>query len=475
MYALNIIQQFDKYNQIYSLSYYKIRDLLGNKQLLNSIYGDLLRVDSLDTHYNNLNSAYDTLRSSRDGSQQLPEASSAICSTELNRLVRDSFSIDELRKDGIYFTGDDLAKHAANFIKKDLSLKSRVLDPACGGGNLLIAISKHLPVKKHLKSTLEAWSKVLYGLDLNLRFINIAKKRIVFEAIMRGVVVDIDSVDEAAALLKHINTGNGIEDVSNCKELTHVIMNPPYNNIKNSFSDLWGTNSLVNSAAVFTKLYIENITPDTQFVAILPEVLRSGNRYIGWRNNIQSILRGRAVLKGKFDSKTDVDVFVLTGRKIAKNTKKIQWVDEYISPLKYIVSDYFNVSVGAVVAYRDKLEGESSPFIYPKNVEPWKKCIPRSERRRFKGRLVKPPFVVIRRTSSPSDSNRAVASVISGKEKVAVENHFIICSPKSGSLKDCLDLLENCKSSVTNEYLNNYIRCRHLTVSAVKTIPLDME
>ena len=57
-------------------------------------------------------------------------------------------------------------------------------------------------------------------------------------------------------------------------------------------------------------------------------------------------------------------------------------------------------------------------------------------------------------------------------EYIAVENHMIIASPKSGKVEDCIALLNILKSRETNDFLNNRIRLRHLTVSAIKDIPI---
>jgi hypothetical protein len=84
-----------------------------------------------------------------------------------------------------------------------------------------------------------------------------------------------------------------------------------------------------------------------------------------------------------------------------------------------------------------------------------------------------PPFVVIRRTSSPSDKFRASGTIIAGKKAVAVENHLIVIRPKNSTLKDCNELLKLLKSEQTNNFLNERMRCRHLTVGIVKKIPFQ--
>jgi len=393
----------------------------------------------------------------------------------LNSIVREAMPLEHLKKQGIFFTGDDLAHEAASSISEDLGTKSKVLDPACGSGNLLIAMSKYLPVRKALGATLKLWSGILHGYELNPKFVQIAKRRLVLEAINRGAKIDVHGAEEASELLTNIKLHNALDKSSKHKKYTHIIMNPPYNPMPNNGDSLWTATSKVNAAALFTKFYLEKTPAGSKFVAILPEVLRSGFRYREWRNHVAGMIDGHIEPKGQFDSKTYIDVFVLSGTGTNGKENLIKWEDTPKSPYKSRIEDYFDVSVGPLVAYRDKLAGTKAPYIYPKNVEPWKKSNPQSEYRKYSGRLIKPPFVVIRRTSSPRDKHRAVASVITGKTAIAVENHFIVCRPKSGRVNDCVTLMRNCKENLTNDYLNTLIRCRHLTVSSVKSIPVNME
>jgi len=101
--------------------------------------------------------------------------------------------------------------------------------------------------------------------------------------------------------------------------------------------------------------------------------------------------------------------------------------------------------------------------------------VPRiSEHRPFSGPAFNPPFVVIRRTSRPGDKFRAVGTAILGAKPVAVENHLIACTPKDGSVETCRVLLRQLRKPETNDFLNRTIRCRHLTVSSVKHLPLSI-
>ncbi|MFA4103563.1 N-6 DNA methylase [Serratia nevei] len=143
--------------------------------------------------------------------------------------LRTNESINTLRDSGVFFTGEELSAECAHRISHTLQHDSKIVDPCCGAGNLLIALSKYLPVAAALSETLSMWNSMLYGYDLYEDFIYAAKLRLVLEAIRRGVIVD------------EINLGKNINSLTNIKVLdflsrsvsyeayTHVIINPPYN------------------------------------------------------------------------------------------------------------------------------------------------------------------------------------------------------------------------------------------------------
>ena len=79
--------------------------------------------------------------------------------------------------------------------------------------------------------------------------------------------------------------------------------------------------------------------------------------------------------------------------------------------------------------------------------------------------------MVVRRTSRPGDNHRAVASIINVKERVAVENHFLILQPKDLRLVTCKRAAKVLFSAKTTDWLNKVIRCRHLTVSSLMRLP----
>ena len=175
---------------------------------------------------------------------------------------------------------------------------------------------------------------------------------------------------------------------------------------------------------------------------------------------------------GRFDPDTDVDVFIIhfiAGR----GNKPAAWHDNLpqANGLMRKVSDYFEIHVGAVVPHRDPPEGALYPYIHARTALAWQTIENISESRRSTHRVFTPPFVVIHRTSSPSDRHRCVGTIVNVSREVAVENHLIVLSPKDGSLESCRRLLGSLRCPETNEWLNSRIRCRHLTVDALRDIP----
>ena len=91
--------------------------------------------------------------------------------------------------------------------------------------------------------------------------------------------------------------------------------------------------------------------------------------------------------------------------------------------------------------------------------------------RRFEGRLFEAPFVAIPRTSRPSDADRARGALVTSAKPVAVDNHLLVARPLDGTVGRCADLLDVLQMPSTSDWLNNVIRCRHLTVGALASVP----
>jgi hypothetical protein len=383
-------------------------------------------------------------------------------------VLRELLTIEEMREAGSFFTGQRLASKAVSAFRAPITFNSVVLDPTCGAGNLLIESSRKLGVEDSLSATLRAWGRVLWGFDIHDHFIEATKIRLVVEALNRGVIQDCE-LEEAFDFLPNISLQNALDLAQeDLESVTHVIMNPPFTIWPSPKENYWKEGK-VNAAGVVFDKYLRLLPKGCNVCAVLPDVLRSGSRYAGFRQFTSISMTGTAEIWGRFNKKTDVDVFLLSGV-LEINTDDIEWYSPEVETS--LVSDYFHVRTGPLVAYRDPEEGIEYPYFYPKNCPQWGVVNSITETRRFAGKSLDPPFVVIKRTSSPSDRNRASATLINLREPVAIENHMIVVKPKDGKVKTCKMLVRVLRSQQTNDFLNNRIRLRHLTVGVVKDIPL---
>jgi hypothetical protein len=223
-------------------------------------------------------------------------------------------------------------------------------------------------------------------------------------------------------------------------------------------------------AAIFLDNSLDRMTPGGEILAILPEVLRSGSNYRKWRKHVGE--RAQIMLVkpfGIFDESADIDVFLVHLRKRERSEPNLKRWPEYRNS-KATVGSLFAVNVGRVVPFRNEENGPRYPYIHPRCVPPWKEMKSFPESVRFSGGIHQTPFVAIRRTSRPEHAYRAAATIITGADEVAVENHLIVCQPKDRKLATCRKLLRVLKTRETNRHLNRRIRCRHLTIESIASI-----
>lgn len=310
------------------------------------------------------------------------------------------------------------------------------------------------------------WGAQLGGCDIHPEFIRAAKLRLQLLAINRGATPDLWQNDRA--LFPHIRVGSFF----NCRlpsKTTHVFMNPPFS--REGFDGDWAK-GLTNLAPRFVERAITISNQGVKIAAILPDVLRTGSRYSRWREKIDSMARIDCIRPiGHFGRGADVDVFTLYASIAQISARgKISW---WKTARKAKVADYFSVHVGAVVPHRDKKRGPHLPFLDTGSTTPWTTLRRAPQWRQFNGTTHHSPFVIVRRTSSPHDRIRARATVINLESPAAVENHLLVLKPHDGTLASCLRLKQILKSSTVSRWLNQRIRCRHLTVGAVSQIPME--
>jgi len=377
-------------------------------------------------------------------------------------LLRDGADISFLRSNGIFFSSEKVGKQLLRHL--DQTSSKRTLDPCCGAGDLLLCYADTLPIGKNQEDTLQLWENHLYGNDLFQNFIDVAKIRLLllvsYKTSPSTNIRDIDfSLSEK--YFKYITTGDALQ--KRWSDIELVLLNPPFQlqNFEKKYP--WGKGR-ISSSAVFLYEYYKNYGEYCNILAILPDVLRSGTRYKSFREHLDRFNWKMACVYGRFDKKTDIDVFTISLTLTVEKKKRA-----HESQTK--IEDVFDVHVGPVVPHRDSQEGKEFYFLYTKNLPPWGEIKTSRERVKSTRTTYKGPFIAIRRTSSPTDKYRCIATLISSKKSFAVENHVILLLPKDKKQQTCRALLPFLHSEKCNEIVNKNIRCRHLTVKVIKELP----
>lgn len=380
------------------------------------------------------------------------------------------------KRSGIFFTSNRLASKVADRLQDKLRSGYKIIDPACGTGNLLTACAKYLPTGSTLAETINIWSRAIYGYDLHPEFVWTAKLRLALLALSlhpgEKNMIKRFATDE---LFPKLIAGNVFDQMSTLDD-TCVVVNPPFGYVPAPTGCKWGRGK-IQTAALFYEKLLSNCRRGQEIVAILPDVLRSGTRYKKWRDVVSSkCARINVEIASQFDEFTDVDVFILDALVGSGESEGSAWPDPPSiadTPYSFTVADLFEVHVGSVVPHRDPLTGPSHPYIHVRTAPAWQILHRIPEERPYAGRVFLPPFVVAHRTSSPNDRHRCIATVVNENRPVAVENHLLVLTPHSKSLKDCLHLLHILSLPQSSRWLNERIRCRHITVSAMCELPLD--
>jgi len=404
-------------------------------------------------------------RPAGDWQERATAALNGQASTELRCVV----SLKTRRRFGAFFTGSELA---SKFIARcpKLGTSALIHDPSLGVGDLLLAAASRLPLRRTLNETLRQWGQQLTGTDLHSEFVRAAKARLILLARQRHGV-KASGVTSTSGFFPGIRVADGLMQFTAYKRATHLFLNPPFG-LVNAPVDCDWAGGRITAAAIFVATALERTKPGTELLAILPDVLRSGTFTEQWRRYIEQLADIKLVEPyGIFDESADVDVFLLRAvrRKPEKSLKPHPWTTAANRPTTTI-ADFFHVHVGRVVPHRDPKVGKEHPYIHPRCIPTWKVVRTFSQKRRHEGKVYKPPFVAIRRTSRTGHPYRAAATVITGKKSVAVENHLIVCEPMNGTLAACKNLMRQLKTEAVNKFLDARIRCRHLTVSSVAAI-----
>lgn len=402
----------------------------------------------------------------------------AILNGQVADRLRKAVGLKTRRRLGAFFTSTALRHRVFGIARQLTASDTPVVDITCGAGDLLLGCAELLPVTRDLSATLTHWGRMIHGFDTQPVFVRAARARLALAAVARvgdGRKSAAKQLPQLDRLFPGIQVGDGLARVDAISGARTAIINPPFGRVRASNKCAWASGQ-VSSAAVFLARCIESNLVDNRVIAILPDVLRTGSRYARWRSHIMAKSSVEAIeIYGRFSKDVDVDVFILalrcSGASVAGDPDWWKLGARVLPGRKTVVQDRFAVSVGPIVPHRDPKKGPRLPYIFAKVLPPWDAYSSFSEFRRFAGRIFMPPFVAVRRTSSPQDSVRAVGTVVLGKDAVGVENHILVLKPIDGLESTCWELLDVLRAPHTQEWLNQRIRCRHLTVATLRDLP----
>lgn len=384
----------------------------------------------------------------------------ALSSASVQKLLSRTTS----RAGGIFFTPDSLARKVAKGLPKN---GSTVFDPSCGAGDLLIAAAgRMIDSSKPASENLSQLSCRIAGIDVIPELVQLSRMRLLSYVLTKSSRIDVNYT-QAEQAFDRIRTGDAL--ILPWDEATDILMNPPFNRTNFERQGAWlkGNRTI---AADHVQVMIENSRNARRFVAVLPDVLRSGSRYRIWRESVSTsvdVLSYESA--GLFSSYADIDVALLRGHWSKRLRSAIPV--EGATTSQQTLGDVVQLSVGAVVPHRHPEAGTPLPYVNVGSALPWQVVTPVSSRG-FLGRRFTPPFVVVRRTSSPRDRARGIATIVLGSTPTAVENHLVVLEPNEGSIEACEAILQNLRDARTTSWLNQRIRCRHLTIAALAELPL---
>lgn len=344
----------------------------------------------------------------------------------------------ERRVRGTYFSSAALAADLWSDALQSITPGSIIVDPACGAGDLLT------PAIEHVSAT-SLGGVVFRACDIDEDLTRVATAR------LRQVLGTTSSLVEGIC-------ADLMADTSSITSATHVVLNPPF--VPIAAAEPWASGQ-INSAALFTVRALESMSHGARLLAVLPDVLRSGSRYQTWRDTVKRLGGINSIRTlDVFDNHADVHVFTIDIT-AGQTQHAASWPGG--AQTGPTLADFADIRVGPVVPHRDPETGPLCAYITARSLTSGETL-----ERRFAGRKERGPFVLVNRTSRPGE-RRARTHLWSSADEAAVENHLLIVAPKAGVT--CADVIAVLHSASTSEFLDERIRCRHLTVRALGEIP----
>jgi SAM-dependent methyltransferase len=355
--------------------------------------------------------------------------------------------------------------------------QTRVVDPACGAGDLLLAAADTLPRGWGAERRWEHLAEHFLGVDIVPELVEAARLRLALACSDVRLGASRPSASDAP-----VRTGDSLRHTEWVEEADIVLLNPPYARRRLEEDVPWGV-GLQTQAAFFMHEMVRLTRPGTHIAAILPDVLRAGPRYERWRTHISAKAEiHSAEPVGVFDSWTDIDVFILRAvtRSASHPRRRKHWHADTmnsIGPESKTLGDVASVAIGDVVPHRHKdSRGPVVAYITVKEAPAdGRATVPKT--RRFAGRLHAAPFLVVRRTSAPTRGQGArlrPTFVPSSLGQVAVENHLVVIRPNDSTEASCRALAIALRHPSVTDWLDDAVRTRHLTSSALLSLPVKM-
>lgn len=442
------------------------------------------------------------------------------------------------RRLGTFFTGSELRARAVGPYRRVIAAGGRVLDPACGFGDLLLAAADLIPTTWAPRRRVDHLASHFHGRDLLGPLVSIAAQRFDLWAKLTMHEATQNLIDKRRGPLAHgLTTGDALDGSVNWPAYSLLLLNPPFTSVRLVPNRSWA-GGRITQAAPFTLDVLIELAPGTSMAAILPDVLRTGSRYGRWRREIEARAEVKGVdVYGRFDRWTDVDVFVLhlkrhepatASRKGRPQARMASLPADRVSPAQRTglhadsviepnslmldpvhpstatpsdaggswwrtdastgakLQDIAVISVGDVVPHRHLDDAFVPPagsyakefqFLTVHNLPIGGELTESPDTVRFHGRTHHGPFVVLRRTSAPSRDTgtpRLRASLYLGADPVAVENHLIVVKPRKQCPMSVRALALALTSKAVTDWLDHRLRLRHLTVTALRQMPVTL-
>jgi len=334
-----------------------------------------------------------------------------------------------------------------------------------------VACARYLPVQTSVRETIRDWGTRLAGFDINSAFVEATRYRLALLAMERAHATEQMRKERSLReMFGNIQARSGLTDWRLERSPAVIVVNPPFSYGVARHGCEWGTGR-VSQAASFMDVCLSNATAGTRILAILPDVLRTGTRYNKWRAMIAQKASVKNVqIAGQFDQLTDISVFLVELLVGGPNANDVTWaLPTDLGGLT--LKEFFDVHVGPVVPFRLDGNGRWCAYLHAEHLPPWETVSHIQQRIRFKGTTYEPPFVAIRRTSKAEYRVRCIGTVVTGSEPIAVENHLVIAIPHDKTVSSCQKLLRVLQRESTSRWMNERIRCRHLTVGSVSDLP----